>query len=39
LDDLLAPVVLEIDIDVGRLAASLGDETAKRSLISVGRPP
>src|SRR5882762_1603998 len=36
LDDLLAPVVLEIDIDVWRLAASLGDEAGKEKL-DLGR--
>src|SRR5579885_1008822 len=32
LDDLLAPLVLEIDVDIGRLAAILGYETGEQKL-------
>src|SRR5262249_58128368 len=36
LDDLLAPLVREIDIDVGRLAAVLGDEAGEQEVALVG---
>ncbi len=36
LDHLLAPLVLEIDVDVGRLAAFLGDEAVEQQLV-LGR--
>ena len=36
LDHLLAPLVLEIDIDIGRLAAVLGNKRAKSSLVFSG---
>ena len=33
LDDFLAPLMLEIDIDVGRLAALLGDEALEQQVV------
>ena len=39
LDHLLAPLVLEIDVDVGRLVALLGDEALEQQVAaSPGRP-
>ena len=35
LDHLLAPLVLEIDVDVGRLAAVLGDEAGEQEIALV----
>ena len=32
----LAPLVLEIDVDVGRLAALLGDEALEQKIVAVG---
>ena len=32
LDHLLAPLVLEIDVDIGRLAAVLGNEAGEQQL-------
>jgi hypothetical protein len=37
LDHLLAPLVLEIDIDVGRLAAIGGDEALEQRCRRAGR--
>ena len=36
LDDLLAPLVLEIDVDVGRLVALVGQEALEQDLVLVG---
>ena len=36
LHDDLAPLVLEIDIDVGRLAALLADEALEQQVVAVG---
>ena len=36
LNDLLAPLVLEIDIDVGRLVARVGDEALEEEIVNVG---
>ena len=36
LHDDLAPLVLEIDIDVGRLAPLLGDEALEQQIVAVG---
>ena len=36
LDHLLAPLVLEIDVDVGRLLALLGDETLEQEIDLLG---
>ncbi len=36
LDDLLAPLVLEIDVDVGRLAAFRRDEAREEQVVLVG---
>ena len=36
LDDLLAPLMLEIDIDIGRLVALLGDEALEQKLVLDG---
>ena len=36
LHDLLAPLVLEIDIDVGRLVALGGDEALEEEIVLVG---
>ena len=36
LHDDLAPLVLEIDVDVGRLAALLGDEALEQQVVAVG---
>ena len=35
LDDLLAPLVLEVDVDVGRLVALAGDETLERAACAA----
>jgi hypothetical protein len=37
LDHLLAPLVLEIDVDVGRLVAGLGDEALEHHGADLGR--
>ena len=36
LDDFLAPLVLEIDIDIGRLAALFGDEALEQQALAHG---
>ncbi len=36
LDDLLAPLVLEIDVDVGRLVAAGGDEALEQQIVLGG---
>jgi hypothetical protein len=38
LDHLLAPLMLEIDVDVGRLAPLLGNEALEQQVASSGRP-
>ncbi len=36
LDDLFAPLVLEIDVDVGRLVALVGQEALEQDFVLVG---
>src|SRR5947209_180352 len=36
LNDLLAPLVLEIDIDIGRLVARVGDEAFEQEIVPIG---
>ena len=39
LDDLLAPLMLEIDVDVGRLAPLRGDEALEQKIDALGDRP
>jgi hypothetical protein len=36
LDDLLAPLVLEVDIDIRRLVALLADEALEQEIVRLG---
>ena len=36
LHDDLAPLMLEIDVDIGRLAPLLGDEALEQQIVAIG---